>query len=131
MDEEVIHNQDHIRLLDTVLMEPDKVPALVKENPYILEALNCCDETALHWLAVENNLDGVRLLRSLGANISEWAIHHAIEVGAMEMVILLLELGGEPSIDVCRKYITNEVWELKPKQKRLLISYLNQYGYEL
>ena len=33
MDEEVIHNQDHIRLLDAVLMEPDKVPALVKENP--------------------------------------------------------------------------------------------------
>lgn len=76
-------------------------------------------------------MDGVRLLRSLGANIPEWAIHHAIEVGAMEMVMLLLELGGEPSIDVCRKYITNDVWELNPKQKRLLISYLKQYGYEI
>jgi hypothetical protein len=112
-------------------MEPEKVPTIVKENPNILEALNCCDETPLHWLAIENNLDGVRLLRSLGANISEWAIHHSIEVGAMDMVILLLELGGEPSIDVCRKYLTNKVWELNPKQKRLLISYLKQYGFEI
>lgn len=52
MDDEIIHNQDYIRLLDTTLMEPNKVPALIKDNPHILEALNCCDETVLHWLAV-------------------------------------------------------------------------------
>ena len=131
MDDDIVHNQDHIRLLDAVLMEPNKVPTMVKENPNILEARNCYNETVLHWLSVENNLDGVRLLRSLGANIFEWAMHHAIEVGAMEMVMLLLELVGEPSVDVCRKYITNNVWELTQKQRRLLISYLKQYGYEI
>jgi len=131
MNDEIEHNQDYIRLIDAVLQEPAKVPAIVAEDRSILEAQNCCGETALHWLAVENNFEGVKLLRSLGAEIPEWAIHHAIEVGAMDMVILLLELGAEPGIDVCNGYLNNGFWELIPKQKRLLISYLRQFGYEV
>ncbi len=105
MNDEIVHNHDYFRLLDAVLMEPEKVPAMVAENRSILEERNCCDETVLHWLAVENNEDGVRLLRSLGAEISPWAIHHAIEVGSTEMVILLLELGGVPELEVCGRYM--------------------------
>ena len=131
MNEEIEHNQDYIRLIDAVLREPEKVPAIVSEDRRILEAQNCCGETALHWLAVESNFEGVKLLRSLGAEIPEWAIHHAIEAGAMEMVILLLELGAQPSIEVCNGYLKNNFWELNPKQKRLLVSYLRQFGYEI
>jgi hypothetical protein len=131
MNDEIEHYHDYDRLLDAVLNEPEKVAAIVAEDRSILEALNCCDETALHWLAVENHVEGVKLLRSLGASIPEWAIHHAIEVGAMEMVILLLELGADPSVDVCRRYLNNKFWELNPKQKRLLTSYLKQFGYEI
>ena len=128
MNEETEHNQDNSRLIDAVLREPEKVPAIVSENRCILEVQNCCGETALHWLAVEINFGGVKLLRSLGAEIPEWTIHHAIEVGAMEMVILPLELGAEPSIEVCNGYLKNDIWELNPKQKRLLVSYLRQFG---
>jgi ankyrin repeat protein len=131
MTDEIVHNYQFERLLDAVLNEPEKVPAIVAEDRSILEEENCCGETALHWLAVENNADGVILLRSLGAKISPWAIAHAIEVGSLEVVALLLELGGTPEISVCKNYMSNPFWKLTAKQKRLIRSYFKQYGYEI
>lgn len=127
-----IENNYHFnRLLEAVLNEPEKVLSMVAENRNILEEEDCCNETALHWLAVENHVEGVALLRGLGARISPWAIAHAIEVGSLEAVILLLELGGEPDIGVCKRYLENPYWELSKKQKRLIRSYFKQYGYEI
>lgn len=131
MNEEIEHNFNHRRLLEAVLSEPEKVPAIVAEDRTILDAVDCCDETVLHWLAVENHVDGVTLLRSLGAQISPWALVHSMQVGNTEMVILLLELGVEPEVSVCKRTLENPLFKLTKKQKRLMRSYFSQFGYEI
>ncbi|OZG69999.1 hypothetical protein BTA51_28130 [Hahella sp. CCB-MM4] len=131
MNDEIEHNYQFERLLTAVLDEPEKVPAIVSEDRSILEERNCCDETALHWLAIENQLEGIALLRGLGAKISPWAIAHAIEAGSLDAVALMLELGGEPELEVCKKYLENRFWKLTKNQKRLVRSYFKQYGYEI
>ncbi|USD22777.1 hypothetical protein MJO52_06470 [Microbulbifer variabilis] len=131
MNDEIQHNYEFDRLLEAVLYEPEKVPAIVSEDRSILEVENCCNETVLHWLAIENQVAGIVLLRGLGARISPWAIAHAIEVGSLDAVILMLELGGEPELEVYKNYLDNPFWELTQQQKRLFRSYFKQYGYEI
>lgn len=83
-------------LLFAVLNEPEKVPAIVKERPATLEETNFTGETVLHWLAVENRVDGIVLLRGLGAKIPLFALIHTVEHGHLQTIILLLELGADP-----------------------------------
>ena len=122
------HNNEFYRLLDAVLKEPEKVPAIVSESRSILEEANFSGETVLHWLSVESHTDGIALLHSLGAKISEFALIHAMEHGHTETVILLLELGADPrGIDVERG-LNSDVWELTKKRKRLIRSYFAQFS---
>lgn len=118
-------------LLDAVLNEPHKVNDIVTANRECLRAVNYSGEDVLHWLAVENHTDGVQLLRSLGSPIPEFALIHALQAGHTEMVILLLELGADPNIETCRQALNNPLWELNEKTKRLMRSYLKQYGHEI
>jgi hypothetical protein len=83
------------RLLTAVLDTPDQVARMVSEEPALLEYVNNATETVLHWLAVENEVEGIRLLHGLGAGISEFALLHALELGHVETVDLLLSLGGD------------------------------------
>lgn len=122
------HNGEFYRLLDAVLEEPEKVPAIVSESRSILKEKNLSGESVLHWLAVENHTEGIKLLRSLGAEIPELALIHAMQLGHTETVILLLELGADPAgIDV-ERVLDSDVWELTKKQKRLIRSYCSQFG---
>lgn len=117
-------------LLDAVLYEPHKVKDIVVENRDCLWAVNNSGENVLHWLAVENHTEGVSLLRSFGSPIPDYALVHAIEAGNLEMVILLLELGVTPNLDACRASISNPIWELSDKIKRIIRSYFEQYGHQ-
>ena len=122
------HNGEFYRLLNAVVEEPEKVPAIVGESRSILEETNFSGETALHWLAVENHVDGIKLLRSLGAEIPEFALIHAMEMGHTETVITLLELGADPrGIDV-EAILGSDLWKLSAKDKRLIRSYFRQFG---
>ena len=118
-------------LLEAVLYEPHKVKDIVISNRECLRAVNYSGENVLHWLAVENHTEGVALLRSLGSPLPEFALIHALEAGQTEMVILLLELGADPNIEICKRSLNNSLWELSDKTKRLMRSYFKQYGHEI
>lgn len=118
-------------LLDAVLHEPQKVRSIVAANRDILSATNRCGENVLKWLAVENHVEGVTLLRSLGSSIPESALWEAMQMGHTDMVILLLELGAEVDVEVCKRTLSSKLWGLDKKKIRLMTSYLKQFGYEL
>ena len=122
---------DFIRLLDAVLHEPHKVPLMVAENRDILRATNWIGENVLHWLAVENHVEGISLLRSLGSPIPTWALVEAVEMGNIETVILLLELGVEVEFSYCRNALEHKSPNITPKKIRLMKSYFKQFGYEM
>ncbi|MDB5973470.1 MAG: hypothetical protein JWR07_230 [Nevskia sp.] len=118
-------------LLDAVLHEPYKVKAIVAKDRDILLATNHSGENVLAWLAVENHIEGVKLLRGFGSPIPDFALYEAIQAGHTEMVILLLELGVEVDLTSCRNSLENKIFGLGKKQKRLIQSYFLQYGYEI
>ncbi len=130
MMEQIPCNPEFNRLLDAVLMEPGKVHAIVKAQPSILEEKDPAGETALQWLVIENNIEGVQLLRSMGAKVPPYALQQAAEMGYTDMVITLLELGADASGQNIIEAMENPLWELPKKTKRLIGSYLKQYGYE-
>ncbi|MES2818114.1 MAG: hypothetical protein V4812_03915 [Pseudomonadota bacterium] len=118
-------------LLDAVLYETHNVTGLVKADPSILRATNWTGENVLRWLAVENLVDGIGLLRSLGSPIPPVALTEALELGHCETVILLLELGVEVDILSCR---TGFLWgshEMSRLKRRLMRSYFKQFGHDL
>lgn len=74
---------------------------MLHSEPQLLESRAGTGETALNYLAVENNLRGVRFLRELGAEVNtgdysrKTPLHHAALLGYREMVELLIALGAD------------------------------------
>lgn len=126
-----LKSHDFDVLLDAVLNEPHKVRNIVSANRECLRAVNYSEENVLHWLAIEYHTEGVTLLRSLGSPLPEFALIHALEAGHTEMVILLLELGAEPNIEICKNSLNNPIIGLSKKTKQILQSYFVQYGFEI
>lgn len=122
---------DFIQLFDGVMFEPHKVPDIVKENPDCLSAVNIIGENVLHYCVVENMVEEVRLLRSVGSPIPSYALSEAVGLGYTEMVGLLLELGVEPVLRSCK----NELMYAKEKQgsrvANIISRHFADYGYEL
>ena len=117
-------------LIEALFKEPSKVAAIVKAEPQLLENTSVVEETPLHFLAIEGNNDSIRLLRSLGAKIPEEAVYHAIEAGHTDTVILLLELGANPVREQCERSLAIKFYQPTDKHKRLVRSYLDQFGYK-
>ena len=108
---------DFQTLLRAVLGSPELVPRLIRDSPRMLEA-NCNSaETVLHWLAVEGDENGVKLLHSLGAKIPEFALIEAIQMGHVGMVRLLVSLGARLSRYPVERVLSNPVWNLSDEQK--------------
>lgn len=114
--------EDFRELLDAVLNTPEGVAELVKRTPRLLAAVNNSTETVLHWLAVENHVEGIKLLYSLGAEIPEFALIEALEMGHVETVALLLSLGSRLERYSLDQVIGNEVWKLSDTKKSELES---------
>ena len=123
------HNGEFYRLLYAVLDEPEKVAAIVHERRAILEETNFTGETVLHWLAVENHTDGIRLLRSLGATIPLFALIEAVEHGHLETIILLLELGADPEGFPLERMLRNPIRDISKRERQIIRGYFEQYGY--
>ena len=118
-------------LLDAVINEPHKVEAIVKNNRKILSATNGIGENVLRWFAVENGLDQVKMLRSLGSPIQSSALSEAVGLGHTRMVGMLLELGAEPDLVYCRNELNSKFNKLTKRQKHIISSHFRDYGYEL
>ena len=118
-------------LLEAILREPEKIRDIVNSTPGILEATNCTGENVLRWCAVENYLDEVEMLRSLGSSIQPAALSEAVGLGYTFMVGLLLELGAEPDLVSCRRELSSKFNRLTKRQKHIICSHFRDYGYEI
>lgn len=118
-------------LLHAVTKRPETVAAVVDASPDILEVVNHAAETVLHWLAVENDIAGVRLLHEHGAKIPLFALVHAVQGGLVDMVGLLLGLGANPGRFDFSGTVDNPIFRLAENQKVALSACFRKYGYSL
>lgn len=116
-----------IRLLDAVLNEPHKVKDIVAGNPGIVYETCWAGENVLHWLAIENKYEEIKLLRSLGSPIPKYSLIHAVELGHTETVITLLELGAEFVPTEIEKALNCTYFDKSKKTKSLIRRYFAQF----
>ncbi|HEX8910721.1 MAG TPA: ankyrin repeat domain-containing protein [Humisphaera sp.] len=89
-----------VELVETAVSDPPRARQLVAEHPEALTLRTGIGETALHYLAVENRTDAVRLLIELGAAVNVTnkfgasALAEAIQVGADETIAILRAAGA-------------------------------------
>ncbi len=100
------------RLIRLAFDAPDEMQALLRQEPDLLEARTGLEETALHYLAVENQLRAVILLVEAGAQVNTLnscggtPLSEAASLGYTELVEYLLSQGarlhiagqGEPTL---------------------------------
>ena len=118
------------RLFYAVWLEPHRLNRLLAAERSLLMATNWIGENVLHWMAVENQVREIELLRGLGSPIPPFALVEALELGNCETVILLLELGVDVDLVSCSSTFAGTSL-LSPHRRRLMRSYFHQYGYDL
>ena len=65
---------------------------MLRDHPNLLHSVNSIGETVLHWLAVENDAEGVSWLHARGADINTKNVHGApvvFEVASLDYRDLL------------------------------------------
>ena len=82
----------------------DDVDMLIGADPSILDATNGLDETALHFLVVENRFEAVKGLAARGSDVNGRPnnispIEEAAQMGHYEMVDQLIRLGAKVPAD--------------------------------
>ncbi|MGA4634073.1 hypothetical protein ACPA5B_09325 [Pseudomonas solani] len=118
------------RLFDAVWLEPHRLNKLLAAERSLVMATDWTGENVLHWMAVENRVREIELLRALGSPIPPYALIEAMDLGHCETVILLLELGVEVNLTSCRNAFAVSSY-LPPHKRRLIRSYFQQYGHDL
>jgi ankyrin repeat protein len=89
--------------IDAAVQDHTVARQMLRAQPALLEAPWLHRETPLHFLAVENYLEGVRFLAEAGANVNatnRWGDSALIDVASMgnlEMARLLLGKGANPN----------------------------------
>src|SRR5688572_30205199 len=88
---------------DAILADPSKAKELARKHPELLNSRWMHDETPLHYLAVEGDLDSVRLLAELGSDanaVNRFGDSPLIDVATLgndQMAELLLRHGANPN----------------------------------
>lgn len=117
------------RLFDAVQFFPEKVPAMIKNDPSILECRSYAGETVLNWFSMEGNEVIVELLLACGAYPDEISLCYALEHGHIEVVSLLMASGCEPvEFDLVRDFRSAK---LSKSKKALLKRIFHSYGYKI
>ena len=81
----------------------DEADQLLAANPEIITDRDAIGETPLHWLAIESEVVGVRLLIERGADVNtqddfgNHIVYHAASVASIETLQTLLAAGGDPN----------------------------------
>ena len=97
-------------LRDALIEDVDIAQKYLDANPDALESRDGMGETALHWFAVEDDLEIVAWLRSKGATVNnrtefdETPLSEAASLGHEEMCRYLLSVGGDPTIGSTHGY---------------------------
>jgi len=110
----------------------DDATAIIKKEKGILNAKNSIGETALHYLAVENDLEGVAWLKAKGADINTQndfgspPVFEVAQLGYKELLKWFIENGA----DLSKKDEENrDIWDyLKEYNEHKMIKYLKTLG---
>ena len=96
-------DKDLLELIDAAVNDQEKARQLIKDHPDLLKRRNNLEETALHFLAVENYPTGVHFLCQNGAEVDPvdfsgaTPLTHAATLGHEEVVEVLLSYGANPN----------------------------------
>ncbi len=97
-------DKELIELIDASIEDQTRALELLKAKPDLLARRNRLNETALHFLAVENYPKGVEFLCNRGAEVNSvdfskaTPLLHAASLGYEEVVWILLNHGANPNI---------------------------------
>ena len=89
--------------IDAVIQDQSKAQLLLEDYPTLLDSRWIHNETVLHFLAVENYVDGVRFLAKLGADVDstnefgDTALIDVARLGNDKVAEVLLEHGANPN----------------------------------
>ena len=89
--------------MDAAVRNPERASQLRREAPELLDARWLHQETALHFLAVENQPDAVSFLAASGMDVDatnafgDTALIDVVFIGNVAMSARLLELGADPN----------------------------------
>lgn len=96
--------EDFEKLINAVVNDKSTADKLVSSDPKIIEAKNGIGETALHYLAVENQLNDVAWLLDHGAEINttndfgNTPLSEAASLGYCKLCDFLIHNGADPKI---------------------------------
>lgn len=97
-------NDLEFHFIKAVVQDKPKAMQLLKKYPQLKNARYMCDETPLHYLAVEGYEEEVRYLVQLGFDVDakncfgETALWDVASMGCDKMVEMLLSLGANPNL---------------------------------
>jgi ankyrin repeat protein len=89
-----------VELIKAAGHNPGRARQLIQSHPHVLDLRTGLGETALHYLAIENYVDAVKLLIDLGARVNvtndfgATALEEAELAGATEAVAVLRRAGA-------------------------------------
>lgn len=117
------------RLFEAAVYFPEKVPAIVKDDPDIVFCENYAGETVLQFFAMEGRDDIVELLLEMGARADEWAVYFACGPAHISTVAILLSAGAEPDCDACSRELV--AWGAPRKKRIEMRRIFHNYGFDL
>ena len=91
------------QFIDAVIQDQPKAQLLLKDYPALLDSRWIYNESVLHFLAVEDYVDGVRFLGQLGADVDsknefgDTALIDVASLGNDKLAEILLEHGANPN----------------------------------
>lgn len=98
-------DKELMTLIDASVHDEAAALTMLKAKPDLIRRRNRLEETALHFLAVENLAGGVELLCRHGADVDTvdssraTPLLHAAALGYEEIVRLLLAYGANPNVE--------------------------------
>src|SRR6266850_6064834 len=98
-------DKDLLALIDAAVEDQAKALELLKAKPDLIARRNRLNETALHFLAVEDYPGGVEFLCNNGADANSMdfseatPLLHAAALGYEEIVRILLAHGANPNVE--------------------------------
>jgi ankyrin repeat protein len=106
---------------------------IIKADPTIVAAKNSIGETALHFLAVENQLEAVEFLAKHGSDINnennfgQSVLVEVARIGHIEMIDLLLRM--RVKVDIAAIVDEMESMDVDEEQQERVVEVLGRHGF--
>ncbi|PQV65341.1 Ankyrin repeat [Abditibacterium utsteinense] len=122
-------------LRDAMFGDWNTAEVLIAQDPTIIEARSSTGETALHYVAIEDHLEGVKWLLERGANVNtrdnfqSTPLIGAAQLGHEQMCRLLLDHGADLfAMDNIERTALSTTLDSEPVNRALLYLFLAHKG---